>query len=162
MKQLLFLLGLVLMIFVSCQTKYLSSKQKISTMKKLDCLLGTWVTYSTIYTVVETWKKTNDTTLNGRSIMIMSGDTVLNELMSIQPGRSYINLYSKNLSISDSDFENFKLSKISSDKIIFEKVIAGKPESITYNFINSETMRILMETEGKSVESYNMKKIIKK
>jgi hypothetical protein len=162
MKRLLILFGLVLLIFVSCQTKYLTSKQKKSTIKKLDGLLGTWVTYSTLYTVMETWKKANDTTLIGRSIMIISGDTALNEQMSIQPGRSYIKLCSKNLSVADSDIENFKLTKISKDKIRFEKVPEGKPESITYYFITPGTMRILMETEGKSVESYNMKKIMKK
>jgi hypothetical protein len=162
MKRILILAALLITIISSCQTKYLSTKQKISTIKKLDGLLGTWVTYSTIYTVIETWKKANDTALNGKSIMIMSGDTVLNERMSIQPGRSFITLFSKNLSVADSDFENYKLTKLTADKIIFEKVTAGKPENITYNFITPETMRILIETDGKSVESYNMKKIIKK
>jgi hypothetical protein len=125
-------------------------------------MLGTWTTYSAVYSVIETWKKVDDTTLSGRSIMIVKGDTVLNERMSIQPGRSQIKLWSKNLSVIDSDFENFKLTKLKADKITFEKITAGKPENITYKFITPETLRILFETDGKSVESYNMKKIIKK
>lgn len=125
-------------------------------------MLGTWVTYSTVYTVFESWKKTNDTTMDGRSIMIMTGDTVLNEQMNIQAGRSYISLHTKNLSVANADVENFKLTKQTTDKIIFEKITTVNPESITYNFITPETMRILMKTDGKSVESYNMKKIIKK
>jgi hypothetical protein len=162
MKRIFYLFSVTLMILVSCQTKYLTTKQKINTIKKLDCLLGKWVTYSTVYSVVETWKKVNDTTLEGSSIMIMSGDTVLNEKMSIQPGRKYINLYSKNISVTESDFENYRLTKLTPEKITFQKVTTGKSENITYNFITSETMRISIETDGKSVESYNMKKIIKK
>jgi hypothetical protein len=146
----------------SCRTKYLSVKQKISTISKLERMVGTWATYSTVYTMMEIWKKTSDTTLSGRSIMIMTGDTVLNERMSIQPGQSSINLTSKNLSVEDSDFENYKLTKITSDKIMFEKQQAGKPERMTYNFIDQGTLRILFETNGKSIEGYNMKKIIKK
>jgi hypothetical protein len=146
----------------SCQTKQLSTKQKIATIKKLDVMLGTWATFSSVYTVVETWKKVNDTTLKGRSIMVMSGDTVLNERMSIQPTRRFICLNSKNLLVPESEFESFRLAKLSSDKIHFEKTGSEKSESITYNFISPETMRILFQTKGKSVESYNMKKIMKK
>lgn len=148
--------------FAACQTKYLTTKQKTSTIKKLDCMLGKWVTYSSVYSVLETWKKFNDTTLDGSSIMIMAGDTVLNEQMVIQPGRSYINLWSKNILVTESDVENYKLTKLTPEKIVFKKVTSGIPENITYNFITPETMRILIETDGKSVESYNMKKIIKK
>ncbi len=125
-------------------------------------MLGTWVTYSTVYKVVEIWKKVNDTTLSGRSIMIMSGDTLLNEVMSIQPSPRYIFLTSRNLSVADSDIESYQLTKLKSDKIIFEKATSDKPDNITYNFITPETMRILIQAEGKSIESYNMKKIIKK
>jgi hypothetical protein len=115
-----------------------------------------------VYTVIETWKKVNDTTLTGKSIMIMSGDTVLNERMSIQPAKNYINMNSRNLAMADAEIENFKLIKLTSDKLIFEKVTGGKPENITYHFISPETMRILIKTDGKSVESYNMKKFIKR
>ncbi|MEI6853137.1 MAG: hypothetical protein WCL06_09850, partial [Bacteroidota bacterium] len=91
-------------------------------------MLGTWVTYSTVYTNVEIWKKVNDTTMSGRSIMIMSGDTVLNETMCIQPGPHSIYLTSKNLLVADSDIESYQLTKLKADKIIFEKAISGKPD----------------------------------
>ena len=131
-------------------------------MKKLDVMVGTWATYSSVYTVIETWKKENDTALSGQSIMVMKGDTVLNEQMSIQPSKRSICLQSKNHLVPESASESFCLAKLSADKIHFEKTGSEDSESITYNFISPETMRILFQTKGKSVESYNMKKIIKK
>ena len=160
MQRLTILLGLSLLLLTSCQTKPLRTNQKIRTIKKLDCMLGKWVTFSSLYMVVETWKKVNDTTLKGNSIMIMEKDTVLNEKMTIQPGRSNIYFYSKNLMDPESEIQNFKLQKIKSKKIIFEK-LGSKTDFITYNFITPETLRILIENDKKSIESYNMKKIIK-
>jgi len=152
---------IVLLLFVSCKTNFLTTNQKIKTISKLNCMVGNWVTYSTVYSVFETWKKINDTTFKGSSIMLVNGDTVLNEKMSIEPRKSFINLSIKNLSVPESAVDNYKLSKIKADKIEFVKLATDKHENIIYHFVTPETLRILIESDGKSIESYNMKKFIK-
>ncbi len=161
MKRLLLILFLSFTLLVSCKTNYLSTKQKINTFKKLNCMLGKWVTYSTVYAVFENWKMIDDTTFKGKNIMILNNDTVLNEQMTIETGKNSINLYMKNLVIPDAPIENYKLEQIKTNKIVFKKSTINKIERITYYFVSPETLRILIESDGKSAESFNMKKFIK-
>jgi len=161
MKKAVSLICFSVMMIVSCQTKHLSTQQKIKSMKRLDCITGQWVTYSMVYAMTETWKKVSDTLLVGSSVMFMKGDTVLNERMSIRPGANSIIFTTKNLVVEGAVAESYRLQRIKHHKIEFEKTSEGKTSQITYHFVSPITMRILITTDGNSIESYNMNKVIK-
>ncbi|MDD4213602.1 MAG: DUF6265 family protein [Bacteroidales bacterium] len=149
------------LIFISCNTPKKLAIQKIATFKKMEWLTGKWKIMSSTYIYEENWTKVSDTLYAGESIMRISLDTVLYDIMNIRAGENYIFLSSKSKISSNGKLNIYKLTKISKDKIIFENPGNTEQSSITYFQKGPLIMNILIEGKERSVESYDLRKLTK-
>ncbi len=150
-----------LIIFFSCNTADHLVKQKTGTFKKLEWLLGQWDIRTMNYYYSENWCKENDTSFTGRSIMIVSGDTVLYDEMNIGSNKQVIFLSSKSKLTNDSKKNLFKLTKVKKDRIIFENPANPEEKKVTYILSTPTMLNIHIEGNESSVESYGLHKINK-
>lgn len=160
MKRSVIFISLVLL-FAACNTPTQLAKYKTATFKKINWLLGRWEIRTTNYILSENWQKENDTSFIGKSIMLVSRDTVLYDIMNIKSSKQYIYLSSKSKISTDGPLNIFKLVKITKDRIIFENPSNIDENKITYLLKTPVTLSILIEGKEKSVESYNLRKVIK-
>lgn len=152
----------VLMItFVSCNTPLRLGKKQSSSFKKMEWLIGRWEIRTYNYFYSETWKKESDTAFSGKSIMMVSGDTVLYDVMSIKPNKQFIYLSTKSNINTESGLSIFKLTDIKKDRIIFENPSNKEEKKITYVLKTPEKLSINIEGNEASVESYDLRKINK-
>jgi len=160
MKRLIFF-SVLLITFVSCNTSLQLGKHKTSSFKKMEWLLGRWEIRTYNYFYSENWKKDNDTTYSGKSIMMVSGDTVLYDVMSIKPNKQYIYLSTKSSINTEGSLSIFKLTEIKKDRIIFENPSNKDEKKIAYILKSPEKISINIEGNEASVESYDLRKINK-
>lgn len=153
--------SVLLITFVSCNTSLKLGKNKTSTFKKMEWLIGRWEIRTYNYFYSENWKKDNDTTYSGKSIMMVSGDTVLYDVMSIKPNKQYIYLSTKSSINTQGSLSIFKLTDIKKDRIIFENPSNKEEKKITYILKTPEKLSINIEGNEASVESYDLRKINK-
>ena len=85
----------------------------------MEWLLGRWDIRTMNYYYSENWQKENDTSFFGRSVMLVSGDTVLHDIMNIKSNKKIVYLSSKSKINAESKKNIFKLTKIKKDRIIF-------------------------------------------
>jgi len=150
-----------LTIFFSCNTADHLVKQKTGTFKKMEWLLGQWDIRTMNYYYSENWRKENDTSFTGKSIMIVSGDTVLYDEMNIGSNKQVIFLSSKSKLTNDSKKNLFKLTKVKKDRIIFENPANPEEKKVTYILSTPTMLNIHIEGNENSVESYGLHKINK-
>lgn len=148
-----------LIFFLSCNTATQLAKHKTSTFKKMEWLLGRWDIRTMNYYYSENWQKENDTSFFGRSVMLVSGDTVLHDIMNIKSNKKIVYLSSKSKINAESKKNIFKLTKIKKDRIIFENPQNIEEKKITYILKAPVTLNILIEGKENSVESYGLHKI---
>ncbi|MEI6122665.1 MAG: DUF6265 family protein [Bacteroidota bacterium] len=161
MRKIFLTLSCLLIVATACNPKLLTTGQKIKTLNQLQWLKGIWVTQTSVFTLVETWRQISDTVYKGSSIMLMGRDTVLNEKMSIETNKNNVMLYSKNLTDATSSFQVFTLTKLNKTKIVFQNPLNKDETKISYVVKSPDTMNISIEGSTKKVESFNMHKIIK-
>ncbi|GEM_PF-1108965 len=150
-----------LIILFSCNTANHFVSHKISTFKKMEWLLGQWDIRTMNYYYSENWRKENDTSFTGKSIMIVSGDTVLNDEMNIGSNKQVIFLSSKSKINYDSKKNLFKLTKVKKDRIIFENPANPEEKKVTYILSTPTMLNIHIEGNENTVESYGLHKINK-
>lgn len=154
-------LFVLLLALISCTPAKMSTSKKISSFKKMEWLLGKWTTMVPDFTFIENWEKLNDTVFTGNSLMIMLGDTVLNEQMSIESSIQNINFYNKSLQHADAAQNSYRLSKLKDDRIEFENTSGSAQNQIIYFHKTANVMNIYVKGSDKSQASYDMKKISK-
>ena len=160
MRRNLLLIFSFTILFASCKTE-LTSQKKISILQQMEWLRGVWVSQTTAFTFFESWKKINDTLYTGKSVMLISRDTVFNERMSIEATNQSIILYSRNVQNSSISIQSFLLNKISKDKIEFFNPWNKEERKISYIKKSPDLMYLLIEGNKKSVASYTLEKIMK-
>lgn len=143
----------------SCTPGKLGKNKKIKAVQMIEKLNGTWATYSSVYTIIERWRKSNDSTFRGSSIMLMNKDTLLNQSMLINVKSNSIVFTSEVKANEQTEFEKYHLIKTTAEKIVFNKT--GSDDKLVYFFKSAETMTISIQSNEKNIESYNMKKLLK-
>ena len=127
----------------------------------MEWIIGHWEIRTSTYFYCENWEKENDTAYTGKSLMLVSGDTVLYDIMNIKSNNQCIFL-SNNSKINKEVSKNiFKLTSIKKDRIIFENPSNIEENKITYLLKTPTTLNILIEGKENSVESYGLRKINK-
>ncbi|HOY30915.1 MAG TPA: DUF6265 family protein [Bacteroidales bacterium] len=160
MKKTIFLF-FSMIIFSSCHTATQLAKHKISTYKKMEWLQGRWDIRTNNFYYSENWHKENDTLFTGKSIMLVTGDTVLYDLMNIEINKKYIYLTSKSKINTEGNTNFYKLISIKKNRIIFENPSNTEENRITYLFTDPDKLKILIENKENSVESYSLRRILK-
>lgn len=121
-------------------------------------MLGRWEIRTSSYYYIENWEKVNDTAFAGKSIMLVSGDTVLYDLMKVGSNKQFITLSTKSKISKESTNALYKLSTIKKDRIIFENPSNVEDKKVSYILKNPTTLNILIEGKGTPVESYGLHK----
>jgi len=160
MKRLIILMVTVF-VFFSCNTAVHLAKNKTSSFKKMEWLIGRWELRTSNYFYSEKWEKENDTAFVGKSIMMVSGDTVLYDMMNIKSNKQIIYLSSISKINTESVKTLFKLTSIKKDRIIFENPANKEESKITYILKTPVTLNIMIQGNETSAESYDLRKIIK-
>ena len=160
MRRNLLLFFSITLLFTACKTE-LSTQKKIAIMQQMDWLRGVWVVQTSSYTYFESWKKINDTLYRGKSVMLISRDTVFSERMSIEANKQSIILTTRNSQNPSSSIQSFLLSKVSKDKIVFFNRWNKEEQMISYILKSPDNMYIYVEGDKKSVASYTLEKIMK-
>jgi hypothetical protein len=137
------------------------AKNKTSSFKKMEWILGRWEIRTSNYFYCENWEKENDTAYTGKSIMLVSGDTVLYDIMNIKSNKQIIYLSNKSKINTEGSTNIFKLTNIKKDRIIFENPANTEENKITYILKTPVTLNIMIEGKENSVESYGLRKINK-
>jgi len=159
-----FLFGVALMItgMESCKTTGLTDEQQLQQLNKMEWISGTWQNLEGDLILREEWKRENDTLYSAKSFMIMSGDTVFQEQISILPGKRHI-YYNVSMVVNDKpQYASFVLKKNSSGAFIFEDLQNIDLSRISYSKKGKDQILVKTEgkEEGKSVkEEYLLKRI---
>ena len=127
----------------------------------MEWLIGRWEIRTSNYYYTERWEKESDTTFAGKSIMLVSGDTVLYDIMNIKALNHFISLSSKSKINPESVNSVFKLTQLKKDRIIFENPSNAEEKKISYILSTPTTLNILIEGRENSAESYGLHKISK-
>ncbi len=160
MKRVIILM-LTILAYISCNTAAHLAKNKTSTFKKMEWLIGRWEIRTSNYFYSEKWEKENDTAFVGKSIMLVSGDTVLYDIMNIKSNKQIIYLSSISKVNTESTKTLFKLTNIKKDHLIFENPTNKEESKITYILKTPVTLNIVIQGKETSAESYDLRKIIK-
>lgn len=121
--------------------------------KKLHTLIGNWESDNKKELTHQFWNKTNETTLQSKSLKISEKDTTLLETVKLQFAN---NLISYTVSAVGQNNEKpiiFTLKKIENNTFFFENLSHDFPQKIIYNLISNSKIQISIE--GNVSNKYN-------
>jgi len=126
-----------------------------------DWLIGTWENNMEQGRLSETWEKTNDSTLSGKSYFIRDKDTLNNETIVLtQKGSELLYIPTVNGQNNDQPVV-FKMTKSTAKQLVFENQQHDFPKKITYTLVNKDSLvaSISGTSQGKPAsETYPMKR----
>jgi len=149
---------LIVILIVSCQKK---SEKKYEKLEKLSWLLGNWENQMPNGTLVENWKKVNDSTYNGESFFINKKDTIHYEYIQLIQNKEEVVYYATVEGQNNEQAIPFILTSEINNIFSFENPKHDYPQKIMYKKINTThfTATISGNEQGKiSSENYPMTK----
>ena len=135
MKTLKFFITIVGLIILCALTR----KQTYD-IKKAEWLIGTWENKSLKGSIYETWSKTNDNELSGKSYILKEKDTIVFESIRLvqEPDSLFyipiVKNQNKGLPV------RFSAKTISETQLIFENPQHDFPQIISYTKINTDSL----------------------
>ncbi|PWA07460.1 DUF6265 family protein [Flavobacterium psychrotolerans] len=155
MKKAIRILVLILS-FASCK-----KSEKATQMIHADWLIGTWENKSEQGTLIEIWKKTNDSIYNGQCYFIKSKDTLHFETIQLKQTGGRLNYITTVKGQNNDKAVAFKLTNETKKQITFENPNHDYPKKIIYNLITKDSLVAVISgiQQGKlSSEQFSMKK----
>jgi hypothetical protein len=137
---------LVLVVFsISCKTTGLTKPQQVDQFKKMTWLAGEWQRVEGDFVYFESWKIEKDTLFLGRSVFVLSTDTILDESIRLEPGKLHI--YYNSISENDGKIErtSYVLMKNSGKSMMFEDLGATMRRRIFYTMVGTAQLKIITE-----------------
>ncbi len=115
--------------------------QKNNLPNSTEILLGTWVDNSRKSPIYETWEKSSNQLLLGKSYTIKSGDTTYLETISLSKDQNGRLLYIPvTAGQNDEKPVVFTSTHSSKDSMVFENKLHDFPQKITYAFVNKDSI----------------------
>ena len=114
--------------------------KSINEVKKAEWLIGTWENKTSRGSVYETWTKTSDTELAGKSYMVKQQDTLVFEsirLIQEKGGLFYIPTVKNQ---NDGLPVRFATQTISETQLVFENAAHDFPQIISYTKITADSL----------------------
>lgn len=143
---------------ISCKKEKSRSNDKIKTA---EWLIGNWENKLEQGTLSESWKKGNDSTLNGKSYFIKEKDTLNDETIVLTENGTDLFYIPVVKGQNNNEPVLFKMTKATADQIIFENPKHDFPQKITYLQITKDSLVASISgiVNGKrESESYPMKR----
>jgi len=145
-------------LFVSC---HLTSEKTFDKINNLSWLVGKWEHKQEHGTLVEIWKKENDSIFLGESYFINNKDTIHFETIKMYQKDENLTYQSTVIGQNNDEPANFKLTSDSENEFIFENKTQDYPQKIVYkkNKDSSFVNTISGNQQGQyTTETYLMKK----
>ena len=106
-----------------------------------EILLGTWIDKNRKSPIYETWEKSSNQLLLGKSYTIKSGDTTYLETISLSKDQNGRLLYIPvTAGQNDEKPVVFTSTHSSKDSMVFENKLHDFPQRITYTFVNKDSI----------------------
>lgn len=141
-------------LFITCC--FCSPKQQVS-IADLSWLMGTRTTEQENMLIYESWEKTNDELLSGRSYYTENGDTMLLETIEIKQIDGELFYCPSVANQNEGKAAQFKLTSNNPNELVFENPDHDFPKKIVYIKENNN-INAWIEGDGKKISFY-MKKI---
>jgi len=116
-----------------------------NSLEKFSWIIDNWSTGKGKMVYYETWKTNGDKELVGHGFMVVKGDTVYSENISIMVEGDGIYYYAAVSNQNDGKAIPFKLVSSSSDEIIFENKEHDFPQRIIYTKKSNLKMVVVVE-----------------
>lgn len=143
MRKIFISTGLFL-IFFSCNHHPLP-KQNQSLLQEMKWLIGTWKNVSADGELYEVWNTSNDSVFSGIGFMILKGDTLFSEVISLEARNGELIYMPSVTDQNDGLPVQFKLTSHTGNEFIFENKEHDFPQRIIYNNPNSDSLYARVE-----------------
>jgi hypothetical protein len=145
-KKIIFLLALLA--FISCKKTDSdeSDKNEKDKIRTAHWLLGQWEAQSEGGSLIETWKKINDSTYNGQSYFMKGKDTIHTETLLLQQVEDQLSYTTTIKGENDDQPVPFILTDRDETQLVFENLKHDYPQKISYTQISKDSL--LTEISG--------------
>jgi hypothetical protein len=139
-KKVIFLLALLA--FISCKKTDAdeSDTNEKDKIKTAHWLLGQWKTQSADGTLIENWKKANDSTYNGQSYFIKGSDTIHYETIMLQQTEEQLSYRTTIKGQNNDEPLSFLLMESKENQLVFENPKYDYPQKISYTRISKDSL----------------------
>lgn len=146
MRANLIVCSVVLFIITSCK-----NENNYSKIERANWLIGNWINKTDRGTLVENWKKVNDSVYNGESYLILDKDTVFGESVVLKETNNKLTYTVIVGGQNNEEAVRFEMTSITDNKIIFENPDHDFPIKITYHNTSNDSLvaQISGERNGK-------------
>lgn len=141
---------LLIMLHMSCKnnSRFENNRKQYVTLDQANWLLGKWKNQTDDGILTESWKKLNDSTFYGESYFVIAKDTVFAESIELAE-RNEILAYTVTVANQNQAKPvSFILTKINSEKMVFENPAHDFPQKIIYSRIGNDSL--VAEISGKT------------
>ena len=145
---------------VSCGGKA-EQKPAYEQLGKANWLLGKWGSITPEGTLVETWKRANDSTFAGKTHFVLGTDTVFTETISLEQRGKDVHYITQ---VSDQNAGKpipFKMTSASEKELVFENPKHDFPQKITYTAKGDSLIAVIsgVDKGKKASERFPMGKL---
>lgn len=141
-----FLVILAFSTLQGCKTTGLTIDQQKVQLEKLRWITGLWQNNEGETLMQEDWRKVNDTLYSGLGIMVMAGDTVFREELSITTGKRHI-YYKVSMMVNEKPYySSFVMTRNTASTCVFED--SGNEDLSRLTYKKKGTGQLLITTEG--------------
>jgi hypothetical protein len=111
-----------------------------SHIKKVEWLVGTWENKRANGSIYESWSKTDQRQLSGKSYMIKESDTIVFETIKLLEEEDLLFYIPSVNNQNEGAPVRFKQTMISDSQLVFENPEHDFPQIITYNRIGADSL----------------------
>lgn len=119
---------------------------------QMEWLIGTWQSKSGGGMLNETWRKNNDSTLIGQSVMIVNSDTTLLEKLELQLRGNKLFYIATAIGQNGGVPVSFELYASVNNRFLFENSAHDYPQRIIYSKITPDSL--VARIEGRKVGQF--------
>lgn len=147
-KPFLFLSALL---FIACSNSAVKTPDR-GKIKQMDWLIGSWENLSAEGDMFENWHKVNDSTYTGESFVIVKGDTVFSENMTLELRTGDLLFVAITSGQHADQGVSFKFTSLSNGETTFENKEHDFPQRVIYKNPKPDSLyaRIEGTENGKS------------
>jgi len=126
--------------FISSFALFACTNRPASDIEKAEWLTGTWETRTPEGSLYETWRRSNDSELLGKSYSLSGQDTMIFETMRLLQENDSL-YYIPTVSDQNGGLPvRFAATRISGKQLVFENPTHDFPQVITYTGINADSL----------------------
>lgn len=130
-KKVLFLF--LIISILSCNNSY-------SEIENIDWLEGSWTSQAEGNTILENWKKSNDSTWTGQCLFCKNGKVLFTEKMIISKRNNLLQFSSESEFHNEKRTVQFIAKNSTNDKLVFQNLKHDFPQQIIYKRIHKDSI----------------------